>query len=65
MRDLLAFVGAVYGTAVALGASFYSLIGTTFGLPLRFGLAGTGGLGVMGVGIALYGVLKFASDDRP
>ena len=59
MRDFLAFVGAMYGAAVGIGSSLAALAGSEFDFPLRFGMSGTTGLALMGVGIASYGILKF------
>ena len=62
MRDVLAFVGALYGAAVGLSAGFTVLVASTFEFPVRFGILGTAGLALMGAGIASYSVLKFARD---
>jgi hypothetical protein len=61
VRDVLAFAGAVYGTAVGVAGTTALFIGT-LGLPLRFGQWGTGGLVLMGAGVAAYSMLKFARD---
>lgn len=61
MRDVVAFGGAIYGTAVGIAGSV-ALLGSGFGVPLRFGTWGTGGLVMMGAGIAAYSLLKFAHD---
>ena len=62
MRDLLAFVGAMYGAVVGGTAGSAVLAGSGGGLPLRFGVLGTSGLALMGVGIAAYSFYKFARD---
>lgn len=61
MRDVLAFAGALYGTAIGVAGMTALFVGG-LGLPLRFGLWGTGGLVIMGGGIAAYSLLKFAHD---
>lgn len=61
MRNALAFAGALYGTAVGF-AGTTALLAGGLGLPLRFGLWGTGGLTIMGAGIAAYSLFKFAHD---
>lgn len=61
VRDVLAFAGALYGTAVGLAGTAALFVGS-LGLPLRFGPLGTSGLVMMGVGIAAYSLLKFAHD---
>lgn len=63
MRDFLAFVGAMYGAVVGGTAASAVLVGSGGGLPLRFGVLGTSGLALMGVGIAAYSFYKFASDN--
>ena len=60
---MLAFVGAMYGAVVGATAASAWLMGTGVGAPLRFGVPGTGGLAVMGFGIAAYSFYKFARDD--
>ena len=62
MRDLLAFLGAMYGAVVCGTAASAVLVGSGGGLPLRFGVLGTSGLALMGVGIAAYSFYKFARD---
>jgi hypothetical protein len=62
MRDALAYLGALYGAAVALSAGFTALLAMGFDYPARFGIGGSAGLSLMGVGIASYGLLKFAVD---
>ena len=63
MRDFLAFVGAMYGAVVGGTAASAVLVGSGLGMPLRFGVPGTSGLALMGVGIAAYSFYKFARDD--
>ena len=63
MRDVLAFVGAMYGAVVGGTAGSAVLVGHGLGSPLRFGVLGTSGLAVMGLGIAAYSFYKFARDD--
>ena len=63
VRDLLAFVGAMYGAVVAGTAGSAVLLGSGLGTPLRFGVPGTSGLALMGFGIAAYSFYKFARDD--
>ena len=63
MRDFLAFVGAMYGTVVFGTAGNAVLVGMGLGTPLRYGVPGTSGLALMGVGIAAYSFYKFARDD--
>jgi hypothetical protein len=63
VRDLLAFVGAMYGAVVGGTAASAVLVGGGLGMPLRFGVHGTSGLALMGVGIALYSFYKFARDE--
>lgn len=62
MRDLLAFVGALYGAVIGGTAGGAVLIGSGLGMPLRFGMLGTSGLALMGVGIAAYSFYKYARD---
>jgi hypothetical protein len=62
MRDFLAFVGAMYGAVVGGTAGSAVLFGSYGEPPLRFGVLGTSGLALMGVGIALYSFYKFARD---
>jgi hypothetical protein len=62
MRDLLAFLGAMYGAVVGGTAGSAVLIGNGGELPLRFGVLGTSGLALMGLGIATYSFYKFARD---
>ena len=62
MRDLLAFVGAMYGAVVGGTAASAVLFGSDAEMPLRFGVVGTSGLALMGVGIAAYSFYKFARD---
>jgi hypothetical protein len=62
VRDLLAFVGAMYGAVVGGTAGSAVLIGGGEP-PLRFGVLGTSGLALMGIGIAAYSFYKFARDD--
>jgi len=62
MRDLLAFVGAMYGAVVGGTAASAVLVGSSGELPLRFGALGTSGLALMGFGIAAYSFYKFARD---
>lgn len=62
MRDFLAFVGALYGAVVGGTAGGAVLMGTGLGMPLRFGMLGTSGLAVMGLGVAAYSFYKFARD---
>lgn len=59
MRDLLAFLGAMYGAVVGATAGRAVLVGS----GLRFGVVGTSGLALMGFGIAAYSFYKFARDD--
>jgi hypothetical protein len=61
VRDVLAFGGAIYGTAVGIAGTAALLVGQ-LGLPLRFGAWGTGGIVMMGAGVAAYSILKFAHD---
>jgi len=63
VRDLLAFVGAMYGAVVGGTAASAVLVGSGLGMPLRFGVPGTSGLALMGAGIAAYSFYKFARDD--
>jgi len=63
VRDLLAFVGALYGAVVGGTAASAVLVGNGLGMPLRFGVPGTSGLALMGIGIAAYSFYKFARDD--
>ena len=62
MRDLVAFLGAMYGAVVGGTAASAVLAGNGGELPLRFGVLGTSGLALMGVGIAAYSFYKFARD---
>jgi hypothetical protein len=62
MRDLLAFVGAMYGAVVGGTAGSAVLFGNYGDQSLRFGVVGTSGLALMGVGIAVYSFYKFARD---
>ena len=62
MRDLLAFLGAMYGAVVGGTAGSALLVGSGGELPLRFGVLGTSGLALMGFGIAAYSFYKFARD---
>jgi hypothetical protein len=64
VRDILAFAGALYGASVGGTAAVAVFAGSSFGLPLRFGLWGTGGLAIMGVGVAAYSFIKFAQDGH-
>ena len=64
MRDILAFAGALYGASVGGTAAVAMFAGSSFGLPLRFGMWGTGGLALMGVGVAVYSYIKFAQDSH-
>lgn len=59
MRDLLAFLGAMYGAVVGATAGSAVLVGS----GLRFGVLGTSGLAMMGFGIAAYSFYKFARDE--
>lgn len=63
MRDLLAFVGAMYGAVVGATAGGAVLFGGGLGAPLRFGVLGTSGLALMGVGVAAYSFYKYARDE--
>jgi hypothetical protein len=63
VRDLLAFVGAMYGAVLGGTAGSAVLLGKGLGAPLRFGVPGTGGLALMGFGIAAYSFYKFARDE--
>jgi len=63
VRDFLAFVGAMYGAVVGGTAGSAVLVGNAGELPLRYGVLGTSGLALMGVGIAAYSFYKFARDD--
>jgi hypothetical protein len=63
VRDVLAFMGAMYGAVVGGTAGSAVLVGTGLEKPLRFGVLGTSGLALMGVGIAAYSFYKFARDD--
>jgi hypothetical protein len=49
-----AVVGGTAGSAVLIGSGEP---------PLRFGVLGTSGLALMGIGIAAYSFYKFARDD--
>ena len=62
MRDLLAFVGALYGAVVWGTAGGAVLMGSGLEMPLRFGVVGTSGLALMGAGIAAYSFYKYARD---
>ena len=62
MRDLLAFVGALYGAVVGGTAGGAVLMGGGLDMPLRFGVVGTSGLALMGAGIAAYSFYKYARD---
>jgi hypothetical protein len=64
VRDILAFAGALYGASVGGTAVVAVFAGSNFGLPLRFGLWGTGGLALMGMGVAAYSFIKFAQDTH-
>lgn len=63
VRDLLAFVGAMYGAVVGATAGGAVLARSGLEMPLRFGVLGTSGLALMGFGIAAYSFYKFARDD--
>jgi hypothetical protein len=63
VRDVLAFVGAMYGAVVGGTAASAVLMKSGFGLSLRFGVPATTGLALMGLGITAYCFYKFASDD--
>lgn len=63
MRDVLAFVGALYGAVVGGTAASAVLMRSGFGLALRFGVPATSGLALMGLGITAYCFYKFARDD--
>jgi hypothetical protein len=56
-------MGAMYGAVVGGTATSAVLVGSGLGMPLRFGVHGTSGLALMGVGIAAYSFYKFARDD--
>ena len=62
MRDVLAFMGAMYGAVVGGTAGGAVLAGNGLGMPLRFGVLGTSGLALMGLGIAAYSFYKYARD---
>jgi hypothetical protein len=63
VRDLLAFLGAMYGAVVGVTSGSAVLLGSDGGVSLRFGVLGTTGLALMGVGITAYSFYKFARDD--
>ena len=63
MRDVLAFLGALYGAVVGGTAAGAVLMGEGLGTALRFGVPATSGLALMGVGITAYCFYKFARDD--
>jgi hypothetical protein len=52
----------MYGAVVGGTAGSAVLFGSDGELPLRFGVVGTSGLALMGVGIAAYSFYKFARD---
>ena len=62
VRDVLAFMGALYGAVVGGTAGGAVLMGSGLGMPLRFGVLGTTGLALMGAGIAAYSFYKYARD---
>ena len=53
----------MYGAVVGGTAGSAVLVGTGLEKPLRFGVLGTSGLALMGVGIAAYSFYKFARDE--
>jgi hypothetical protein len=64
VRDVLAFLGAIYGAVVGgTAASAVLMSNSGFGRALRFGVPATSGLALMGLGITAYCFYKFASDD--
>jgi hypothetical protein len=53
----------MYGAVVGATAGGAVLFGGGLGAPLRFGVLGTSGLALMGVGVAAYSFYKYARDE--